>query len=103
MENSVLRNRGDTVAALLDNVQGFHVQERGVYLESLRLAMTRRNDEIIRLSKDRGVKLPEETLPTIVCASRNAWVNALPASFFARETVPGLSVLSDESAEHEMI
>jgi len=87
MENLTLRNRGDTIGVLLDNVQGFRAQDSVVYFESLRLAIKKGYHEVVMAFKDRGVvNWPGETLQTIECAPQDAWVNALPASFFA---IPG--------------
>lgn len=102
IEDLTLRRRGDALCMLLDGVRGFCAQDREVYVEALRLATSRGFDEIVEILRDRGVKLPEEALPTVGCASHNAWVNALPGDFLIRESMDGLSI-SNESAEDEMI
>jgi hypothetical protein len=103
MDTLTMGSRGDIIGALLDNVAGFRGLNRDVYLGSLRLATARGEEEVVKTFKNRGVTLPEETLPAIQCAPEDAWVNALPASFFARESVAGLSLLNNECVEHEMI
>ena len=101
-ENLTVRRHGNAVSALLDKVDGFRIQSRDVYVESLRLAISRGFDEIVQILRDRGVILPEEALSAVDCTPQDAWVNALPGHFLLRESMADLSVLG-ESAEDEMI
>ena len=101
MEEAVIQRDSNVVRMLLDT-DGLRAQDRCVYLESLRLAISRGYDEIAQTLRDRGVSLPEETLPKIQCAAHDAWVNALPAAFCVRESAYGFSDVS-EFLEEEMI
>jgi len=56
--------------------------------------MAKGNSDVVQTPKGRGVTLTEETMPGIKCGPQDAWVNALAASFFACESVPGLSLLA---------